>query len=52
MSGGKTMTMRVWLNLCEDFGNFLEDWSNDCLEKLYKGRGDKNACSDYKGISL
>ena len=30
----------------------LEDWRNSLLVVLYKGKGHKNDCSNYRGISL
>ena len=30
----------------------LEDWRNSLLVVLYKGKGPKNDCSYYRGISL
>ena len=30
----------------------LEDWRNSLLVVLYKGKGSKNDCSNYRGISL
>ena len=39
-------------NVCMGRGEVPEDWRNACIVPLYKGKGDKGECSNYRGISL
>ncbi|XP_076031278.1 uncharacterized protein LOC143019503 [Oratosquilla oratoria] len=52
--GGSVMV--DWLvrlfNVCWREGRVPEDWSSACIVPLYKGKGDKCECSNFRGISL
>jgi len=39
-------------NLCFVCGVVPEEWCEACIVPLYKGKGDKYECSNYRGISL
>ena len=53
-NGGRSMT--EWLvrlfNICFVLGTVPEDWVSACILPLYKGKGERNNCSSYRGISL
>ena len=40
------------LNTCFDAGEVPEDWRMAIIVPLYKGKGDKHVCGNYRGISL
>ena len=40
------------LNACFVGGVVPEDWRGACVVALYKGKGDRFECSNYRGISL
>ena len=40
------------LNLSFDMGAVPMDWRGACIVPLYKGKGDKCECSNFRGISL
>ena len=40
------------LNLSFDTGVVPMDWHGACIVPLYKGKGDKCECSNFRGISL
>ena len=50
------MALMEWLervfNLCLNEGVVPADWRSACIVPLYKGKGDKAVCSNYRGISL
>ena len=52
--GGQTIV--YWLgrilNACWREGRVPQDWQDACLVPIYKGKGDKMNCSNYRGISL
>ena len=52
--GGKSMLL--WLvrmfNVCWKEGKVPQDWQDGSLVPIYKGKGDKMECSNYRGISL
>ena len=52
--GGETVVM--WLvrlfNVCLREGVVPADWTNACIVPLYKGKGDKYECGNWRGISL
>src|SRR5678815_918799 len=43
--------MRLF-NVCWDQCEVPQDWQDSCLVPIYKGKGDKKECSNYRGISL
>ena len=53
-SGG--VSVMEWLvrlfNVCFLMGVVPSDWVSACIVPLYKGKGDKHECSNYRGISL
>ena len=52
--GGEAVVLWLvsFLNLCFSCGKVPSDWCNACIVPLYKGKGDKYECSNYRGISL
>ena len=40
------------LNICFDAGEVPADWRMAAIVPIYKGKGDKHMCSNYRGISL
>ena len=52
--GGREMI--EWLgrlfNGCFKVGRVPEDWKRACIVPLYKGKGDRYECQNYRGISL
>jgi hypothetical protein len=40
------------MNVCFREGRVPTDWSDACIVPLYKGKGDKYVCSNFRGISL
>ena len=40
------------LNICFVAGAVPLDWASACVVPLYKGKGDRFACSSFRGISL
>ena len=53
-NGGATVI--EWIvrlfNLCFVLGVVPEEWCEACIVPLYKGKGDKYECGNYRGISL
>ena len=52
--GGNRVVDWVW-KLCKmafESGVVLEDWSSAVIIPLYKGKGEKTECSNYRGIGL
>ena len=52
--GGESVVkwlVRVF-NICWDKRVVPEDWQNACVVPLYKGKGKKDECKNYRGISL
>ena len=43
--------MRV-LGVCFREGEVPADWRRSCIVPIYKGKGDKRECGNYRGISL
>src|SRR5678816_682394 len=43
--------MRLF-NVCWVQCEVPQDWQDSCLVPIYKGKGDKKECSNYRGISL
>ena len=39
-------------NVCYRLGRVPEDWKKACIVPIYKGKGCKNECKNYRGISL
>ncbi|XP_069947548.1 RNA-directed DNA polymerase from mobile element jockey isoform X1 [Cherax quadricarinatus] len=39
-------------NKCMEEGKVPRDWQRACIVPLYKGKGDKRECKNYRGISL
>ena len=39
-------------NVCFANGRVPEDWQGACMVPLYKGKGDRLACNNSRGISL
>ena len=52
--GGRAV--REWLrrvfNVCYEDGRVPEDWRKACIVPIYKGKGCKMECRNYRGISL
>ena len=52
--GGRSMLL--WLvrlfSVCWREGKVPQDWQDACLVPIYKGKGDKRECTNYRGISL
>ena len=44
----------IWrlCNLAFENGVVLEDWRSAMIIPLYKGKGERTECSNYRGISL
>ena len=40
------------LNVCWKSGRVSQDWQDACLVPIYKGKGDKRICGNYRGKSL
>ena len=52
--GGESMIewlVRIY-NVCLEEGNVPDDWKKACVVPLYKGKGERSVCSNYRGISL
>jgi len=39
-------------NVCWEQGMVPKDWQEACIVPLYKGKGNKKECANYRGISL
>src|ERR1700755_3177614 len=39
-------------NVCWGEGKVPQEWQDACVVPIYKGKGDKMACKNYRGISL
>ena len=39
-------------NKCMESGVVPEDWKAACIVPLYKGKGDRRDCANYRGISI
>src|SRR5678816_1578033 len=39
-------------NICWRSGEVPQDWEDGCLVPLYKGKGDRMECGNYRGICL
>ena len=53
-AGGEVMAewlVRV-LNICWKEGRVPEDWRKAVIVPIYKGKGEKDVCNNYRGISL
>ena len=52
--GGDVMI--EWLerlfNVCWREGRVPQEWREACIVPIYKGKGEKNECANYRGISL
>lgn len=50
------MSMIEWLtriySACLESGKVHEDWKKECVVSLYKDKGEKSVCINYRGISL
>ena len=50
------ISMLKWLvrvmNVCWMEGRVPQDWQDSCLVPIYKGKGDRAQCNNYRGISL
>ena len=44
----------IWrlCNMAFESGVVSEDWRSAVIVPLYKGKGEKNKCKNYRGISL
>ena len=42
---------RIFIN-CMEYGVVQEDWKAACIVPEYKGKGDRRACANYRGISI
>ncbi|CAF1464287.1 unnamed protein product, partial [Rotaria sordida] len=53
-AGGKSMAKWLHEIIGEIWENeqMVEDWTTAILIRIYKGKGDKRICDNYKGISL
>ena len=52
--GGNRVVDWIWRLCNRAFGNgvVLEDWRSNVIVPLYKGKGKRTECSNYRGISL
>ena len=51
--GGAVVEWLVRLfNICFEAGEVPADWRMAAIVPIYKGKGDKHVCSNYRGISL
>ena len=39
-------------NKCMESGFVPDDWKAACIIPVYKGKGDKRGCANYRGISI
>ena len=53
-AGGPTLVKKLteFLCLCWDDGSLPQDLKDARIVHLYKGKGDKSSCDNYRGISL
>ena len=52
--GGDRVVGWIW-RLCNntfESGGVLEDWGSAVIVPLYKGKGERNECKNYRGINL
>ena len=52
--GGKSMIdwLQMLFEKCRREGRVPEDWKKSCVVPIYKGKGDRRECKNYRGISL
>lgn len=52
--GGNSVVewLKRLFNICWEKCEVPQDWQDSCLVPIYKGKGDKMECSNYRGISL
>ena len=43
--------LRIFNN-CMESGVVREDWKAACIVPVYKGKGDRRDCANYRGISI
>ena len=53
-NGGITIIERLMRILikCMESGVVSEDWKATCIVPVYKGKGDRRDCANYRGISI
>ena len=53
-AGGDRMVDWIWrlCNMAFESGVVHEDWRSAVIVPLYKGKGEKTECKNYRGISL
>ena len=53
-SGGDPVVDWMWrvCNTAFESGVVAEDWTSTVIVPLYKGKGERNECTNYRGISL
>jgi len=54
MEGGRIVYDWLWklFNVCWISGEVLDDWKEAVIVPLYKGKGYRNECGNYRGISV
>ena len=53
-NGGISITdwlLRIF-NTCMKFGVVPEDWKAACIVPVYRGKGGRRDCANYRGISI
>ena len=52
--GGNSVVDWIWRlhNMAFESDVVPEDWKSDVIVPLYKGKGERNECKNYRGISL
>ena len=52
--GANRVVNWIWrlCNMAFESGVVSEDWSSAKIVQLYKGKGERTECSNYRGISL
>ena len=52
--GGNNVVDWIWrlCNMAFESGVMTEDWKSAMIVPLYKGKGERTKCKNYRGISL